>query len=209
MIEPNRHHYVLFTYKNALGNPVSGAAASLTAYVSQGGSALTPSVNPINELNATICPGVYRLVLDSTETDQGYVYWVVKDTSGVIVTTGHEQIAYNTQYGLFETPIEPADIAARNAFLNTLADFVLRRKLCNAENAVGPDTMTVLSLLGMGLMNTNGQKVMGPDVNGDYFIPVRSCQNGAAVIASIPVTISNGKVIGLEPCSDDNDCRCS
>ena len=195
MITQHHEYRRFFEYKDSQGNRVGGASSGLNLSIRQKGGAVVPAQKPITEPFPADAPGVYQLCLTSEETAEQWVQWVVTDTAGVLVDYGVE-----TTHPLPESVFgDIEDDSNREAFLNRVADHVLRRSVAQAEISANGDSVSGLSMLGLALMLLNGQQVWGKDINGNYFIPINSSKPGHNPIAQIPVTVSGGRVTGTLP----------
>lgn len=193
-----KEHSRYFVYRDAAGVPVSGAAAGLTACVAKDNGAIAVTTNAVSEPYAAVAPGMYRVVLTTSETDADMVTWVVKDVANKIVDFGSEQTERGP-FHVFSTPAETSDQNNRAALLNTIADHVLRRSLASVESSTSGDTVGLNSLLGMALVHVNGQEIQCNSTQTECYLPVKTI--GGTTLGLITLRTVNGKIVGNCGCT--------
>lgn len=182
---------------------VSVTGAGLIGRISRDGGAWQLATNSPVETDPVNAPGHYSLTITSGEMNAGNVQWVMVDSAtsksiagGTLLTEQHS--------GLFETifgePATDEDKELRQSFFDCLADSVLRRSLCLAEQSDCGDPVGLSSLLGAAAVLTQGQAVSGPDCNGQYFLTVPSaCQGGSPIGSMRIVKNKSGSIIAIVP----------
>lgn len=207
LIEKNKPGKITFSYFNADRSPVSGA--NLSSRVRCDGGPWGQASNAAFEYDPTQAPGVYDLLLNANETNCETVeVYVTLPQTGDLVHYELAEVAHAQDHSfsdevfsaVFSEPDTAEEQAVQNAFLDKLADAVLRRTQASVEGSVTGDPVSSNSLLGVISLMTQGQAVTGPDCNGQYWIYANSALSGGAPLGAMRVVFdSSGAVVGILP----------
>ena len=204
---------ISFYYGDATGQPITGA--SLVAIIRGDYGAWVPASSVPTESSPSVAAGVYDLTFSASETNFDHVDWYVKTATNTFVNSGQFDTEVEGQttadlvfQTIFGTPTDSADLATRSAFLNSLADHVLRRGQGSAEGSSYGDNVGPNSLLGVISLLTQGQMVV-TDCNGEAFIFLNSAIQGNGPIGALRVVKNtSGVPIGVLPLCGPNAAPC-
>lgn len=194
------------TYPICAGVPVTGAG--LIGRIRMDGGPWQLATNSPVEVDPVSAPGYYDMIITSGEMNAAQVDWVMVD-SGTQKSIAGGKLLTEDVTGAFATvfgePVTEEDRATRQDFFNCLADSVLRRSQCHAEQSECGDGVSLASLLGVISLLTQGQTPAGPDCNGQYFITAKSaCQGGSPVGQLRVIKNTAGAVIAVVPTTGPN-----
>lgn len=216
MVRKGETATVSFFYSNLDGSPVSGA--TLQAYVRQDSGAWVPASGIPTERAPTLTPGFYDLQLTATETNCDHLAWYARSSTGVYAGSGQLETSSSDSELfdlIFATPETTEQQQVQCAFMDRLADHVLRRAQASAEQSTHGDAIGTGSLLGVIALLTQGQMVV-TNCAGDKYIMVNSAQQGQPPLGALRV-VSNadGVPIGVLPLTGPNaipditqNCEC-
>lgn len=204
MVNKKKASRVTFMPRAADGSVLSGQ--TLVCKVSLDGSGFTQTANQAVELDPAGTPGLYTLQLNSQETDANVVDLYVSASN--VPVFHHEYLAadasddaFNALFGEGETE---ENKATQIAFMERLADVVLKRTQSQAELSEAGNNGSINSLLGVISLMTQGQTVTGPDCNGQYWIYANSAVSGQPNLGALHIVYSADKVVGVLPHSGPN-----
>ena len=187
---------------------VSGTVLSVR--ISKDGGDFAATANPAVEVDQTNTPGVYRIYLNSTETQASKLAIHAMSGNQVVYFEEFEpveEVSENLQDALFlalyKEASTDAEKALQSAFLNKVADSVLLRTQSQAELA-NEGKGSLNSLLGVLSLMTQGQVVTGPDCNGQYWLYANSAVSGQPNLGSMHVVYKDNKVTAILPHSGPN-----